>query len=59
MRSFFRHEFETRLHARSVVAATFTFYVIDPLSSNHEFALMTKRVASWCVTVGSGPVCDE
>jgi len=30
MRSFFRHELETRFSARSVAAATFTFYVADP-----------------------------
>jgi len=24
-----------------------------------NIALMTKQVASWCETVGSGPVCDE
>jgi hypothetical protein len=24
-----------------------------------EFILMIKQLASWCVTVGSGPVCDE
>ena len=24
-----------------------------------DIALMTKQVASWCETVGSGPVCDE
>ena len=60
MRSFFRHELETRsLPARSVAAATFTFYVADPLSSIHEFTLMIKQVASWCLTAGSGPVCDE
>ncbi|PYI43380.1 MAG: hypothetical protein DMF12_03875 [Verrucomicrobia bacterium] len=36
MRSFFRHELETRsLPARSVAAATFTLYVADPLSSIH------------------------
>ena len=30
-----------------------------PLSSIHEFILMIKQVASRCVTVDSGPVCDE
>ncbi len=48
----------------------FTFYVADPLSSIHppphmrydvvgEFTLTIRQVASWCVTVGSGSVCDE
>jgi len=59
MRSFFRHELETRFSARSVAAATFTFYVADALSSIREFTLMIKQVASWFVTVGSGLVCDE
>src|SRR6266536_3899552 len=54
-----RYGFETRsLTARSVAAATFTFYVADPLSSIHEFTLMIKQVASWCLTVGPVPVCD-
>src|SRR5207249_9842868 len=70
MRSFFRHECETRsLTARSVAAATFAFYVADPSAlftclragygAAGDIALMTKQVASWCETVGSGPVCDE
>ena len=48
----FRHEFETRF-------AYPLFYLTDPLRSIHEFILMTKQVASWCMTVGSVPVCDE
>ena len=48
----FRHEFETRF-------AYSLFYLTDPLRSIHEFILMTKRVASRCVTVGSVLVCDE
>ena len=48
----FRHEFETRF-------AYPLFYLTDPLRSIHEFRLMIKQVASRCVTVGSGPVCDE
>jgi hypothetical protein len=47
------------LSARSVAAATFAFYVADPLSCIQQFTLMIKQVASWCVTVGSGVVCDE
>jgi hypothetical protein len=68
---FFRREFETPSHARSLAATRrcFTFHVADPLSSIHppssrsgaagEFRLMIKQVASWYVTVGSGAVCDE
>jgi hypothetical protein len=73
MRSFFRREFETRFAyplAGPLPRRGFAFYVADPLRSIHppphmrygvagEFTLMIKQVASWCVTVGSGPVCDE
>ena len=55
-----KHEFETRFAyplARS--PRRLLPYVADPLSSIHEFILMIKQVASWCVKVGSGPVCDE
>jgi hypothetical protein len=61
MRTFFSREFETPSHARSLAATRryFTFHVADPLSSIHEFTLMIKQVASWCVTIGSGLVCNE
>ena len=55
-----RHGFETRFaYPLARRRGAFAFYVTDPLSSIHEFTLMIKQVASWCVTVGSGPVCDE
>jgi hypothetical protein len=56
-----RHGFETRLLTRSLAATRrgFAFYVADPLGSTHEFTLMIKQLASWCLTVGSAPVCDE
>jgi hypothetical protein len=49
------------LLTRSLAATRrgFAFYVADPLSFIHEFTLMIKQLASWCVTVGSGLVCDE
>ena len=56
-----RHVFETRFAyplARRY-PSRLAFYVADPPSSIHEFTLMIKQVASWCVTVGSGPVCYE
>jgi len=55
-----RHGFETRFAyplARSPRRPL--PYVADPLSSIREFILMIKQVASRCVTVDSGPVCDE
>jgi hypothetical protein len=56
-----RHGFETRLPTRSLPATRrgFTFYVTEPLSFIHELTLMIEQVASWCVTVRSGSVCDE
>jgi hypothetical protein len=61
MRSFFRREFKTLSRARSLAATRrcFTFHVADPLGSIHEFTLMIKQVASWCVTIGFGLVCNE
>jgi hypothetical protein len=56
-----RHEFETRLLpplARGY-PSRLCFLVADPLSSIREFTLMIIQLASWCVTVGSGPVRDE
>jgi hypothetical protein len=49
------------LLTRSLAATRrgFAFYVADPLSFIHEFTLMIKQLASWCVTVGSGLVCNE
>ena len=45
MKSYFRHEFETRSRARSLAATRrgFTFYVADPLSFMREFTLNLKR----------------
>jgi hypothetical protein len=67
-----RHDLKLASLIRSLADTRrgFAFYVADPLSSIHpppltgygvagEFALMIKQVASWCVTVGSDPVCDE
>jgi len=56
-----RHGFETRFAyplGRRYPSRLYLLFA-DPLSSIHEFTLMIKQVASWCVTVGSGPVCDE
>jgi hypothetical protein len=41
LKSFSRHEFETRSLPRSLAATRrgFAFYVADPLSSIHEFTL--------------------
>jgi len=50
---------DTNLKLARFSVRGFAFYVADPLSSIQQFTLMIKQVASWCVTVGSGPVCDE
>jgi len=56
-----RHGFETRFAyplARRYPSRP-CFLVADPLSCIHGFTLMIRQLASWCVTVGSGPVRDE
>jgi hypothetical protein len=61
MRTLFRHEFETRLLPRAL-AATHRGLVsmsLIPSVPFNKVTLMIKQAASWCVTVGSGPVCDE
>jgi hypothetical protein len=50
---------DTNLKLARFPARGSAFYVADPLSSIQQFTLMIKQVASLCVTVGSGPVCDE
>ena len=55
-----RHGFETRFaYPVARLPRRPLPYVTDPLRSIHEFILMIKQVTSWCVKVGSGPVCDE
>jgi hypothetical protein len=72
MKTFSRHQFETRFAyplAGPLPVAALPF-MSDPLSCIHppphmrygvagEFTLMIKQLASWCVTVGSAPVCDK
>ena len=66
-----RYGFETRLLIRSlgrrgdlypsmslIPSAPFT-RLRAGFGAAGDIALMTKQVASWCETVGSGPVCDE